>query len=176
MTNAPRNPRETPDHRADRQAGYFRELADLNMQAARDAARRIDEANAAATPEKPADTAKQTLDLSRATRAVVSAVNAENALFRKLAPARAPVSDPRRAPLTDALHRASADRKGKARAEIRRDAETAVEEALVADPDAQITLHAHLYAIADRLGLALDPAKLSDEILGIEPRKYVRDG
>ena len=164
--------REPAQDRLDRQAGYFRRIAEMNMQAAEIAHSNLHQAHADGE-----DTHKHTLDLARATRGVITAVDAENDLFAKKAPARAPATDTRRAKLRDALHKvANTEPNPATRNEIRREVDAAVEETLVADPDGETPLHVHLFALADRLHLPLDIAKLPDELIGMPPRVYIRDG
>ena len=100
MSKSTRPLRETAQDRLDRQADYFRRIADMNMRAAEVADQALHQARSAGE-----DTHKHTLDLARATRGVITAVHAENDLFAKKAPARAPATDPRRAPIRDASTR-----------------------------------------------------------------------
>ncbi len=180
-TATPRpQPRHTPPptepdaERRDRQLAYFRELAELNMQAARIAAAEIDAAHASG---QPGATAAPTLDLARATRAVTLVVSHENRVVNgehtrsSRAPhARTTTADPRRAVLRQPLQAAVDAAPQSDRAHLRRDLDSAIDDALADDPDAETPLIDHLMAITEEFGIALDPAKLSDEILGIEPR------
>ena len=102
MQTAAHPRRETPDQRQDRQAAYFREMAEMNMDGARISHAAMKRAHAAGQ-----EVHKQILDLARATRSVVTAVNGENALFRKERAPRAPASDPRRTPLCATLLKAA---------------------------------------------------------------------
>ena len=177
----PASLRETDDQRVERQAACFRELAELNMDAARIAHRAIVRAEAAGESAH-----KPTLDLARATRSVTAAIRAENDPFRPdraprssaNAPApRAPASDTRRTTLCTALLKAAKAQPDPARrAALNRDIPVHVEATLVADPDAQTSIGDHFFRLADHFHLALDLAKLPDELLGMPPRIYVRDG
>ena len=166
---------ETDAERRERQLAYLRELAELNMQAARFAAARIAATRIAEQPISPdpeaQSAASPTLDLARATRAVTQIVALENRIVRGEQAPRAPSADPRRPKLRQTLHPlAASEPTQSARASLRRQIDESIEDALVADPDHEVPLVEILLAITDDLGLALDPATLSDEILGIAPR------
>ena len=172
--------RESADQRRERQAAYFRELAEMNMDAARIAHAAIKQARDAGpetNEEAHEDTHKPTLDLARATRSVALAVNAENDLFRAEPALRPSASDTRRPLLCRALLQAAkAEPDPALRAALVREIPVLVDQVLVADPDAEIPIDEHLFAIADRLHLTLDLATLPDELIGMEPRTYIRDG
>ncbi len=169
----PLPPVEPDAERRARQLAYFRELAELNMKAARIAAAEIDAAHASG---EPSATASPTLDLARATRAVTLVVAHENRIAdgeRARAP-RVPFTDTRRDALRKPLHDAVAAAPQHERAKLRRQLDEAIEDTLAADPDAELPLIDHLFAVTDEFGIALDPAKLSDEILGISPIRHPR--
>ena len=168
-TSTPPPPPETDAQRRERQLAYFRRLADLNMEAAEIAAARIKDAHDVGLD---ADTASPTLDLARATRAVTQAVASENRILRGEDPEapRAPADDPRRTPLRQALHPlANAEPSPAARAKLRRDIDERIEEALLADPDAETPLAETLLTISDGLGLRLDPSRLPNSLLELRP-------
>ena len=165
---------ESPADRRDRQLDCFRRAADKAMRAIEIASEQLETAHATG---EPGATAAPTLDLARAIRALVLAVNAENRVVAGIAAPRAPASDTRRPLLREALHKAAdADPDPKRRAALHRDIDDRVEEILLADPLAEIDLAEHLYTVADELHLALDPATLRDEILGIEATHYPPPG
>ena len=117
MNAIPRPLRESADQRRERHAAYFRELAEMNMDAAR-------VAHAAVKQARDADksTHEPTLDLARATRGVALAANAENDLFRAERAPRPPASDTRRPLLCRALLQAAkAEPDPARRADLNRD-------------------------------------------------------
>ena len=171
MNKLSRPPRETADQRQDRQAAFFRELTEMSMDAARIAHLTLKQAHVAAK-----DTHKPNQDLNRATRGVVASVKAENDVYRTQRAPRAAASDNRRAPLCTALLKAAKTEPDPVqRAALTRDIPDLVEETLIADPNAETPIEEHLYALADQLHLNIDPATLPDEVLGIEPKTYIRD-
>jgi len=167
--NTPTHPLpESSTDRRTRQLDYFRRAADKAMRTIDIASEQLEAAHATG---EPGATASPTLDLARASRALTLLVNAENRVVAGQAPLRAPASDPRRALLAEALHQAAKlEPDPRTRAALIRDVDERIEEALLLDPDAEIVIGQHLVTIANDLDLALDMAKLSDRILGIEKR------
>ena len=90
---------------------------------------------------------KQILDLARATRSVVTAVNGEKRPLPQGARAPAPpASDPRRTPLCATLLKAAkAEPDPALRSALVRDIPALVEETLVADPEAETPIEEHLF-------------------------------
>ncbi len=165
MNAISRPPAETTTERRERQLGYFRRAADAAMRAIDIAS---DQLEAAHITGEPGATASPTLDLARATRALVIAVNAENRAIAGQAPLRAPADDRRRVLLREELCKAAKHEPDpKRRGILYREIEERVEETLLADPDAEIETAFHLGAIADQLHLTIDLTKIPDEILGL---------
>ena len=177
--------RESADQRRERQAAYFRELAEMNMDAARIAHAAIKQARDAGPEtqeqthaEAHEDAHEPTLDLARATRSVALAVNAENDLFRAERAPRPPASDTRRPLLCQALLQAA-----------KAEPDPALRAALVREiprpwstkpssptptpkpPSTNISSPSPTASTSP-----LDLATLPDELLGMEPRTYIRDG
>ena len=164
---APRTNVETDAERRARHLDMLRELAELNMQAARVAAVQVAQADPGAQAA-----ASPTLDLARATRAVAQIIALENRIVAGEPARSAPAThDPRRLPLRQALHKtADAEPDRAARARLCRMIDDRIEEELDADPDQDLPITEALIAIADDLGLRLDCSQLPDELLGIPPR------
>ncbi len=158
---------ESPNNRRARQLDYFRRVAEKAMRAVDIASEQLEVAHATG---EPGATASPTLDLARATRALVLAVNAENAVVDGVAAPRARADDPRRPILREALHKAAdAEPDRRRRGQLRHDVDDRIEDTLVGDPDGEIPLPTHLCAIVDELGLTLDLATLSDAVMGMPP-------
>ena len=165
---------EAPADRRDRQLDYFRRAAERAMRAIDIAGDQLEYANASG---EPGATASPTLDLARATRALVIAVNAENRVVAGVPAPRAPANDRRRPLLREALHKAAdAEPDSKIRATLHRELDLRIEETLLTDPDSEVELPEHLCALADEFHLALDVTTLSDELLGMAPRIYPQPG
>ena len=165
---------EPPADRRDRQLDYFRRAADKAMRAIDIASEQLEAAHATG---EPGATASPTLDLARATRALVSAVSAENRVVAGIPAPRAPASDTRRPLLREALHTvADLEPNPKLRHALHRNLDDRIEETLLTDPDSAVSLTHHLFALADEFDLSLDITKLSDEVLGRPPRIYDRPG
>lgn len=163
---------ETSQERRTRQLAMFHELAELNMQAARAAAIRIEEAD---PNTDQADAA--TLSLARATRAVTTVITVENRIAdgEQLAPVAS--SDPRRAILREALHPLTkTEPDAPRRAALRRRVDQAIDDSLLVELGADVPLVQTAIVIAKSLGLHLDLATVSDELLGMKPRHQYPPG
>lgn len=161
----PARPPETDADRRERQLGLTRELTDLNMLAARDAAHRIATRDPEALPEGPAS-ADPTLALARATRAVTLVLSHENRIAAGEQAAPFTVDDPRGLLLRQLLLPLVAREPDPAR---RRTTRTRVNEriddALAADLDDDLPLAQIAQVIANENGLHLDLAKIPDVYL-----------
>ena len=161
----PARPPETPEARRDRQLDLTRELTDLNMIAARDAAHRI----ATRDPDQPDDApAAQdpTLALARATRSVTMVINIENRIAAGEQAAPFTVEDPRGLALRTVLHPLVANEPDPARRRaIRNRINARIDDALGADLDDDIPLAQIASVIATENGLTLDITKVPDEYL-----------
>lgn len=159
-------PEEPRVDRRTRQLAFLRELGELNMLAARDAAHRIAEAQ----PDTN-EAAEATLALARATRAVTQIINVENRVAAGEQARPAAPDDPRRQVLRQALHPLAAKDPNPARRRaLRASLDDAIEDALLADLDDDLPLAEIAIVIAEGAGLTLDLATVSDELLGIPPR------
>jgi hypothetical protein len=169
--DAPTPALETAEQRRQRHAIQLRRLSEINMLAAELAAEELTRpADAAAAPTKAARSSA-TLNLARATRAVIQIIAMENRILDPKPDARARPrvtrADPRRALLREPLHacvQAEPDR-----AQLRRMIDGRLDEELESDPDHQRSPLDIINNIADEFGLKIDPVQLSDEILGIKP-------
>ena len=171
--NAPPPPTrapETPAERRARQLDQLREMTELGMAVARDAAAK------ATSPTPDPEAPDPGLTFARATRAVRQAIALENRIaagdlapIRQTRPARDPAAppDPRRALLRQALHKASANQPN--RAALRREIEEGIELELDADPDGEIALGEILAKLSEQAGLPFDPSTLPDHFLGLAP-------
>ena len=165
---------ESSTDRRTRQLDCFRRAADKAMRAVDIASEQLETAHASG---EPGATASPTLDLARATRALVVVITAENRVVAGQAPLRARADDPRRAILAEPLHKAAkAEPDPKARATLHREIDERVEEILLIDPDAEIDIAEHLVTLVNGLDLVVDVTKLSDDVLGMPPRTYPQPG
>lgn len=160
-----------------RHLDMLREMAELGMRAARAATDRI----VAAPEPSDAKVADPSLTLARATHAVRQAIALEQRVRAGVTPVR-PLrrlgpDDKRRAPLREALHDAAkkAEPDRAARAKLCRFIDERLDAELNDDPEGKIAINKLLEAIANQLGLVLDVAQLSDEVLGMKPRTYAPD-
>ena len=162
----PIRPQEASEERRARQLAFLAELAELNMRAARAAADRIDDA------EPETDQAEAaTLSLARATRAVTTIFTIENRIADGERSAPLQPHDPRRTLLRDALHSLVNPEPDPARrTALRRRLDQAIDDALLADLDDDLPLADTAIVIARGLGLHLDLATVSDELLGMPTR------
>lgn len=156
---------EAPDERRDRQLGVTRELTDLNMIAARDAADRIVNRDPADLADTPA-AADPTLALARATRAVTQVISLENRIAAgEIAPSPA-LDDPRALALRQLLHPLVAREPDPARRRaLRTRINDRIDDALGADLDDELPLAQVAFVIANENGLTLDIATIPDEYL-----------
>ncbi len=173
-------PAETAETRTARHFDLLREMAELGMAMARNAAAQALDPD----PASPRPSPDPVLAFARTTTVVRQAITLEariasGALAREgAAPARAPeppkpgaAPDPRRAPLRHTLHKlAAAEPDRAARTRLCRRIDERIEHEILADPEADLPITDLLVAICDDLGLRLDPSKLPDELLGIPPQ------
>lgn len=164
MPPPPRQP-ETAETRRDRQLDLTRELTDLNMIAARDAAHTIETRD----PDAPDDTAaadNPTLALARATRAVISVINIENRIAAGELAQPFTLEDPRGVGLRNLLHPLAKSEPDplRRRALIKR-INDRIDDALGTDLDDDLPLASIAMVIASENGLTLDLAKVHDDYL-----------
>jgi len=169
---APRAP-ETDAERRARHLDMLREIAELAMAVARDAAAKATDPNPA-----PAERPDPGLTFARATRAARQAIALETRIaagdlppMRAPRPARDPAAaaDPRRALLRQALHKAAATDPN--RAALRREIDECIERELGADPEAEIATGEILVKLSEQLGLPFDASLLPDEFLTPNPTR-----
>gem|GEM_PF-2834709 len=154
---------ETEAERRERHLALTRELTDLNMLAARDAAHRIATRDPDAA-DGPAS-ADPTLALARATRAVTLIMSHENRIAAGDAAAPFSVADPRGLALRQLLHPLIAHEPDPARRRLVRSRINArIEDALAADLD-DVPLAQIAQVIANENGIVLDITKLPDSFL-----------
>ena len=160
----PARPAETEADRRERHLALTRELTDLNMLAARDAAHRI----ATREPDAPADgpaSADPTLALARATRAVTLIMSHENRIAAGDGAASFSVHDPRGLALRQLLLPLIAHEPDPARRRaVRSRINGRIEDALAADLD-DVPLAQIAQVIANENGIVLDITKLPDAFL-----------
>ena len=166
-------PARAPENHAEREArqlAFLRELAELNMLAAREAAdrirHRIEAAGAAEpNPETPATpaAAEPTLALVRATRAVAAVINLERRVAAGEVAAPATADDPRGLILRKFLHPlANAEPDPVRRRTLRARVNDRIDDALGADLDDDLSLADIAGAIAAENGLPFNIAKVPD--------------
>lgn len=161
----PARPPETDADRRERQLGLTRELTDLNMLAARDAAHRIATRDPEAPPDGPAS-ADPTLALARATRAVTLVVAHENRIAAGEQAASFTIDDPRGLALRQLLLPLIAHEPDPARRRaIRTRVTIRIDDALSADLDDDVPLAQIAQIIANENGLPLDLTKIPDAFL-----------
>lgn len=169
----PARPPEIEADRRERHLALTRELTDLNMLAARDAAHRIATRDPDAPPDGPAG-ADPTLALARATRAVTLIMSHENRIAAGDAGAPFSVGDPRGLALRQLLHPLIAHEPDPARRRlVRNRVNGRIEDALAADLD-DVPLAQIAQVIANENGIVLDITKLPDAFLepvfpGLDP-------
>ena len=157
-------PPETDAERRERHLALTRELTDLNMLAARDAAHRIVTRDPGAAPDGPAS-ADPTLALARATRAVTLVMSHENRIAAGDTAAPFSVHDPRGLALRQLLHPLIAHEPDPARRRaVRSRINGRIEDALAADLD-DVPLAQIAQVIASENGIVLDITKLPDSFL-----------
>lgn len=177
----PAHPPETDAERRERQLGLTRELTDLNMLAARDAAHRIATRDPGAPPDGPA-TADPTLALARATRAVTLVIAHENRIAAGDRSAPFSVDDPRGLALRQLLHPLIANEPDPARRRATRARVNArIDDAVAAELEGDVPLAQIAQVIATENGLTLDLAKIPDAFLepvfpGLGPKPPVDRG
>ncbi len=161
----PASPPETNVERRERQLGLTRELTDLNMLAARDAAHRIATRDPDAVPDGPAS-ADPTLALARATRAVTLLIAHENRIAAGEQSTPFSVDDPRALALRQLLHPLLAAEPDPARRRATRlRINLRIDDAMAADLDDDVPLAQIAKVIANENGLSLDLAKIPDAFL-----------
>ena len=167
---SPRAP-ETDAERRARHLDMLREMAELAMAIARDAA-----AKATSLDPTPPGAPDPGLTFARATRAARQAIALETRIaagdlpsLRPSRPANDPAAapDPRRAHLRQALHKAARAEPG--RPALRRDIDISIERELGADPEAEIATGEILAKLSEQLGLPFDPSLLPDHFLTVGP-------
>lgn len=169
----PVRPAETEAERRERHLALTRELTDLNMLAARDAAHRIATRDPDAPPDGPAS-ADPTLALARATRAVTLIMSHENRIAAGAAATPFSVHDPRGLALRQLLFPLIAHEPDPAlRRATRSRINARIEDALAADLD-DVPLAQIAQVIANENGIVLDITKLPDSFLepifpGLDP-------
>ncbi|MDT7951235.1 MAG: hypothetical protein RQ966_06990 [Acetobacteraceae bacterium] len=156
---------ETDEQRRTRQLALTRELAELNMLAARDAADRIvnrDGADQAPAAQDP------TLALARATRATTSVIALENRIAAGERAAAFTADDPRALALRELLHPLVAREPDPVRRRtLRARVNERIDDALAADLDDDLPLAEVAVVIAAEHGLTLDLATIPDEYLDL---------
>ena len=157
---------ETDADRRERQLQLTRELTDLNMLAARDAAHRIASRDPEAPLEGPA-TADPTLALARATRAVTLIMNHENRIAAGERATPFTIDDPRGLMLRQLFQPLIANEPDPVRRRaIRTRVNDRIDDALAADLDDNLPLAQIAEIIAKENGLKLDITKIPDAFLG----------
>lgn len=156
---------ETDADRRERQLGLTRELTDLNMLAARDAAHRI----ATRDPDAPLDgpaTADPTLALARATRAVTLVMSHENRIAAGEQAAPFTIEDPRGLALRQLLHPLIEQEPDPVRRRATRTrVNHRIDDAISADLDDDLPLAQIAEIIARENNLRLDLTKIPDAYL-----------
>lgn len=156
---------ETDADRRLRQLSLTRELTDLNMIAARDAAEQIIDRDPEAEAETPAAD-NPTLALARATRAVISVINIENRIAAGERAATPAFEDPRGQALRKLLHPLTdAEPDAARRRTLRLRLNDRIDDALATDLDDDLPLAQIASVIAAEQGLHLDLARVPDEYL-----------
>ncbi len=143
----------------------LREMAELAMAVARDAAAK------ATSPTQDPDAPDPGLTFARATRAARQTIALETRIaagdFPPIRATNGPAAppDPRGALLRQALHKAAHNEPNCAA--LRREIEEGIELELADDPEAEIATAEILASLSEKLGLAFDPSILPDHLLGL---------
>ena len=175
-----------PAERKTRQLAQSREVQELTMRLIRKSAARAEQALDAPAPtpdpEAPrARTPDPVLEFVRLTRALNQTMVIENRIanddfapkirYRSTQSAPTPArNDPRRPLLRQACYQATQRHPDRARR--RREIEESIDHHLAADPDQTLQAIDILQAVSEEIDLPIDPAELSDEILGMPPRNF----
>ena len=190
----PPRPPETDDERRARHLETLREMAELAMAVARDAAAKSIAPDPEPAPDpgpkpgrKPDPKVGFGLTFARATRAVRETIALEariaaGELARPRARGARPYSelatrpDPRRLELRQRLHKAAdtTEPDRTARAALRREIDACLEAELAADPEAKTLSADIMKSVCSRFGLPFDITKLPDHFISHEPigRRY----
>ncbi len=164
-----RAPETDPERRA-RHLDMLREMAELSMAVARDAAAK------ATNPTPDPDAPDPGRTFARATHAARQAIALEARIaagglppIRGSRPASGPAAppDPRRPLLRQALHKAAQNEPN--RAALRREIEEGIELELLDDPEAELAVAEILAKLSEQLGLPFDPSILPDHFLAPTP-------
>jgi len=159
---------ETDDQIRARHRETLREMAELGMRNARTATDRIERNERGPGDAEPSPS----LTFARATHAVRQAIALEQ---RSLAatpmrPRPAPPFDARRPPLRHALRTAAESEPDRAaRTQLYAFIDERIDADLRDDPEGLVCIAELLFNVSEELGLTLDVAKLSNEVLGIAP-------
>lgn len=178
------SPHNDPTERKDRQLAYAQRVQELTMRLVERTAARAEQAldNPAPDPEPDAPRARtpdHVLEFVRLTRALNQTMIIENRIAnndfdRQPRPYRTPSNtpsappDPRRKLIQDALYQATKSHPD--RAQRRREIDHSIDQHLAADPAPTLRAADILEAVSKAIDLPLDPACLSDELLGIPIR------